>query len=435
MESKKEWDQIGTVVGNASPIEFTFILKSFKSRVGDFVAVMMEVPSDDYKRNEKVCVWGRITSMDRFNPFFPFEAAQELSSESIALKDTILSESRDQLQAMVLVLGMTLTSSKDPYNLLPLTYPVQPAAEVYYPPAAAIKALLGTGIPGHTPLNVGSLIARDDVEVNLSADRIVSRHMAILAMTGGGKTVAARRILRELIDIGYPIVIFDPHGDYVGLWEKKDLFPRVKVRLLFPFIRMTENNAHLIEELIQKMTEGLTEPQKDILSKLLQLDGLRPRGDASIVHYLDNLIKAAEGWMRQGAEEGGSKKEKSEGGERAGRPTVNAVRRTLTLIHKRLVQMETTNERLRNTLKHLKFEGMPDPEGNPEGFVRPSQVSILYLGGYDHLTQSTIVSIVMESLFEHRASMSGRIPPFQTVIEEAHNFIPSGSQGREETPS
>lgn len=32
-------------------------------------------------------------------------------------------------------------------------------------------------------------------------------------MTGGGKTVAARRIIRELIELSYPLVIFDPHGD------------------------------------------------------------------------------------------------------------------------------------------------------------------------------------------------------------------------------
>ncbi|MEJ1979020.1 MAG: DUF87 domain-containing protein [Acetobacteraceae bacterium] len=74
-------------------------------------------------------------------------------------------------------------------------------------------------------LRVGTLIARDDVEVALSARQIVSRHLAILAMTGGGKTVAARRIIRELINIRYPLVIFDPHGDYLGFFEKRKLFP------------------------------------------------------------------------------------------------------------------------------------------------------------------------------------------------------------------
>ena len=55
--------------------------------------------------------------------------------------------------------------------------------------------------------------------------------------------------------------------------------------------------------------------------------------------------------------------------------------------------------------------------------IRPNQASILYLGGYDHLTQSTIVAIVLKSLFEQRAGMTGAIPPFLAVVEEAHNFI------------
>ena len=37
-----------------------------------------------------------------------------------------------------------------------------------------------------------NLIGRADVDVSLTASQVVSRHMAILAMTGGGKTVASR---------------------------------------------------------------------------------------------------------------------------------------------------------------------------------------------------------------------------------------------------
>lgn len=51
------------------------------------------------------------------------------------------------------------------------------------------------------------------------------------------------------------------------------------------------------------------------------------------------------------------------------------------------------------------------------------------------LNQSAIVSMVLEALFAHRSTLSGVIPPFQAVIEEAHNFIPSRSEGTDETPS
>lgn len=130
--SKSTWTNIGTVVGNASTSEFSFILKSFKSRVGDIVAVKMEIPDQTYTNREDIYVWGRVTTIKRFNPFFPYEAAQELSHEGIPLMDTILSGSRDQLEASVLIFGYTY-DGKGFKNIHPLTYPVQPAAEVLYP--------------------------------------------------------------------------------------------------------------------------------------------------------------------------------------------------------------------------------------------------------------------------------------------------------------
>ena len=111
MDQEMMWTRIGTVVGNASTHEFTFILKSFKSRVGDVIAVKMEVPDEAYAGTQSIYVWGRIVSITRFNPFFPYEAAQELSNEGLSLEDTILSNSRDQLEAAVLILGCTAVDS------------------------------------------------------------------------------------------------------------------------------------------------------------------------------------------------------------------------------------------------------------------------------------------------------------------------------------
>ncbi|MBI4324663.1 MAG: ATP-binding protein [Chloroflexi bacterium] len=413
------WKPIGTVVGNASTNEFTFILKSFKSRVGDLVAVRMEVPDEARQGTEAIYVWGRVISINRYNPFFPYEAAQELSNEGISLQDTILSNSRDQLEAGVLILGCTAGDGGFK-NLYPLTYPVQPAAEVLYPPAETIKELLAGGIPGHTPLGIGTLIARRDVDIAIPTDRVVARHMAILAMTGGGKTVAARRILRELIELGYPLLILDPHGDYLGLWQKRDLFKGSTVRLLYPHIAMTEENRHIVEILINKMTEGLTEPQREELSA--SLSEVDPVEGESVLRYIKRLREALQRKIGQASD-------------RRKLPTLHVCRRQLGVVESRLERMELTNERMRQRLHQLEFERMPDPQGRPEVVIAPRTVSILYLGGYDHLTQTTIASIVLEALYEHRANLSNRIPPFLAVIEEAHTFIPSSREGTVDVPS
>lgn len=419
MDTVSEWGLIGTVVGNASTSEFSFILKSYKSRVGDLVAVRMEVPDEAYDGTREITVWGRVIGITRYNPFFPYEAAQELSQEGISLVDTVLSNSRDQLEASVLILGYT--GADDFRAIYPLTYPVQPAASVFYPPADVIRELLAGGIPGHSPLHIGTLIARQDVDIEISADRVVSRHMAILAMTGGGKTVAARRILRELIEKGYPVLILDPHGDYLGLWAKRDLFGEgTKIQLLYPHITMTEQNRGIVEVLISKMTAGLTEPQRDALGNILA--STEPHDGEPVLGYIERLLTSIEGRIHSASD-------------KRQIPTLYVVKRSLNVVQGQLERMEQTNERMRRQLPSLDFQQLPDPEGQPEGIISPGRVSILYLGGYDHLTQTTIASIVLESLYEHRANLSNRIPPFLTLIEEAHTFIPSPREGAAGVPS
>jgi DNA helicase HerA-like ATPase len=86
-------------------------------------------------------------------------------------------------------------------------------------------------------------------------------------------------------------------------------------------------------------------------------------------------------------------------------------------------------------LKKLSFEALPNPFSRPEEIVSPGQVSILYLGGYDHITQCSIAAITLETLFDFRSNLTGRIAPFMTVVEEAHTFIPSSREGTQDAVS
>lgn len=161
---EESWRHVGTVVGNAGIAEYTFILQQFQAKVGDIVAVRMEVPGIDHASRREIYVWARITDISRFNPFFPYEAAQEIAGEGISLEDTVLSGTRDQLEAKALILGST--TGTNVRALFPLTYPVKPATRVYYPPAEAVRQLLVGGRDGEQQIQVGSLIAREDVESN-----------------------------------------------------------------------------------------------------------------------------------------------------------------------------------------------------------------------------------------------------------------------------
>ena len=406
---------VGTVVGSTSPLEYQFHLKSFTAKLGDLVTVDVEIPSEDSGDKERVLVWGRITSLNRFNPFLPAEATVELADEGLDLTDTVLSNTRDQVEGTVLVLGRTAPG--DFSKLLPLNYPVQPGAVVRLPRPEDIRTILiGEREETHRA-HIGTLIGRRDVDVSIKTNMVVARHMAILAMTGGGKTVAARRIIRELLNADYPLVILDPHGDYLGLWENRARFPDNEIKLYYPSIKVNERNRDLVSFLVSQMTQGFTDAQREFFIEAVVKVELPEDEDFEIVRYIDKLLEFLSN--QEGRHKG----------------TVPAVRRGLRLVRSQMEAMIASNENLRKRLHTYPFEPMPDPVTSPGAFVQPGRAVIIYLGGYDHITQSTIVSIILQNLFDERASMRNSIPPFLTVVEEAHNFIPSRGEGQASTPS
>lgn len=424
-----EWVPIGTVVGNAGTSEFTFILQQYRARVGDIVALSMNVPDDDYQGQHKISVWARITDISRFNPFFPFEAAHELAGEGISLEDTILSGARDQLEAKALILGATV--DEDVSRLFPLTYPVRPASRVFHPPAEAVRRLLVGERTAERSAEIGTLIARKDVDATISSSRLVSRHIAVLAMTGGGKTVAARRIIRELIRDGYPVLILDPHGDYIGLSNCQEILrkeaPDCEIKLFYPDLIMRRDGEELVSTLLSQMTSGLTEPQADYLRGLFERESAK--NGQKTLDYIDALLKRILNDLQGERPPSGTTNN--------WKPTVGATRRGLRIVREKLARMEATSRQMRQSknLKDLNFEALPNPFSAPADIISPGQVSILYLGGYDRITQCSLAAITLETLFEHRADLSGRIPPFFTVVEEAHTFIPSFREGTQDAVS
>lgn len=430
------WPLVGTVVGNTSTYEFTFILKRFKSRVGDIVCVPMAIPDETYSHTNDVIIWGRIIGIERHNPFFPYESGQELTDADLQAYETVLSTSRDLLQASVIVLGYTAAGDQG-YDLFPLTYPIQPAATVRSPSSDAVILFLQGQQKEKTAISIGHLISRQDVDVSLDGDALVARHMAILSMTGGGKTVAARRVIKELGDVGYPLLILDPHGDYLGLWKNRDRFPNTEIQVFYPHISISEQDLHVLNALIAKMTGGITPAQREVLD--WALGEVQVSEGTTILDYIDRVLRKVQQAPFAGADR--RKKGEADAAEPAYtldsrlKSTPGPLKRALGQVREKLVAMERANEQLRKRLSDFPWKGLPSPSSDPGAIVAPRQISILYLGGYDHLTQSTMVSIVLEKLFEHRANLTNVIPPFFTVFEEAHNFIPSAAEGQADTPS
>ena len=70
-------------------------------------------------------------------------------------------------------------------------------------------------------ITLGSLINRRGVEVKLDPNGL-SRHLAIIAQTGAGKSYLAGKILEDLLGLGASIVVLDPNSDYVQLRKVRE---------------------------------------------------------------------------------------------------------------------------------------------------------------------------------------------------------------------
>ena len=410
---------IGSIIGVNSTDTYKFKVKDYEARVGDIVVITNNLPTAERGKSLKAYVWGRIISMRRWNPFYPAEVGIELSREGMSPYQTTLAHSGDQLEATVKTMGVSEYPHNGEIKIRPLVYPVQPISEVLSPPAKDLEKLFAGNINGDTPLPIGHLLNRPDVNIDISLKKIIARHCAIIAQSGAGKSVTARRVTRVLGDLGYPTIIFDNSGDYLGVYEHQSVFKKSKVKLFYPNLSSSKTDVHgLILNLFSKTGTPLTAPQLELFYNMLNSDRIEYEEGSSILSYVRDLAEEAQA------------RSYNDGRRRS---SYLAIVRGLNELARKIESMENENKSQRDNMEEYTFDKLPDPVQDPDKISNKNQISIVYLGGYDDLMQSTIVSLVLEKLFYARTKKT--IYPFQVIIEEAHNFCPAPREGTRDKPS
>jgi DNA helicase HerA-like ATPase len=113
----------------------------------------------------------------------------------------------------VKILGKVVVSGG--VEILPPRTPVPNGSRVYKANSELLRAIYYGG-DGY--IEIGNLLLRNDVPIYLNVDELVSRHFAILAVTGAGKSNAVAVLVSEIVNrLRGTVVILDPHGDYVKL--------------------------------------------------------------------------------------------------------------------------------------------------------------------------------------------------------------------------
>ena len=169
-------------------------------------------------------------------------------------------EDNEEVIASVRVLGK-LNFNGERIDVLPNRVPIPNGRTVYRLSDEVLKAIYN---PGEGYINVGTLLLRENVPIYLNADELVSRHFAVLAVTGAGKSNTVAVMISQIVEkLRGTVVVLDPHGDYVKL--KLPNTGKKYVKIIEAKIRPEEMDSEELADLIEVAKNATI--QREFLAK------------------------------------------------------------------------------------------------------------------------------------------------------------------------
>ena len=155
-----------------------------------------------------------------------YRSAQEATQvSSIDLRDK-------KYTSKIMLLGALGTLQKEKPRLPDV--PPEPGTPIYEAQSKDLEGIFGPD--GERWAKVGTLLRDPQTVSKIDVNKIVSRHLGILAMTGMGKSNLVSLLAKRIGQINGTVVIFDYHDDYVSLKLKEVTYTeaRINPRLLDP---------------------------------------------------------------------------------------------------------------------------------------------------------------------------------------------------------
>ena len=277
--------------------------------------------------------------------------------------------------------------------------PFAPGSKVSIAEDNLIKSILDLRMNG---IYLGRLQGKS-IKAFLDPKKLITKHLAVLAKSGAGKSYAVGVILEELLDLGVPVVIIDPHGEYSSIKnpntnkKETDYFEHYGIQAkgygdkLMEFAVNTSINidAHQIRLQIPNdpfvLTETLpfkaTDAQRGLLYNVIN-DLVERKGRFEF----DELIKELE------------------------------------------IAESTAKWRLIGGIQQLEQSGLFSHNPTPiNEIVKPGQLTIINFKGASQEIQEIVTRSLLTNMFEERKME--QIPPGFLIIDEAHNYCPERGFG------
>lgn len=362
---------IGYVIGEASTQQATILAKK-PIRLGLYVIIEYD--------NEKVL--GLITDVTRGSPMIDVNSIDVQMIEKLSKVNGSVPH---YIKGIVKLLFDLNTGSQP--DIPPFAgAPVRLAEE------EELKKIFSTGHPADE-ISIGRLIStKVPVKIRVSA---LSRHLAILAATGSGKSNTVAVISQRIANIKGSVLIFDYHGEYIrsDLHPLNPIEPKLNPLYLnareFATLLEIRGNAPIQYRIIRR---AFTEYQKQIQEKIKEGSIDFEKLNETFVADLERLID----------EEGKSER-------KSRKDSIDEVKNKLEEFADRysgIIDLTT-----KDITSNLKI-----------GHVNVVDISPLDEDAMDAIV-SHYLRKILDSRKEHKRKGTGLKFPIITVIEEAHVFL------------
>ncbi|EHK8986094.1 ATP-binding protein [Vibrio sp. IRLE0018] len=437
---------LGKLVGNTGDAsQLTMVVQdSFSVRRGEFVRIMHQERKDE----GQVAVLGRVTKISRTNMLYNAGFGDGVTELELLPGANVTGEN---MFAQVELVGY-----RDPVSRQ-IKIPRRPLN-----PGTAVETVDFQFLSDfyefneHSSLHLGNLVGYDKgentVPVFIDVNKLVTEHMAVLAMTGSGKSYTVGRIIERLVAVNNgTVVVFDPHGEYGKALaggnlqfsslldatdDKRDqeALPLIKhtfeklqaagagIKVFSPQHESFKHKYaskntplalqfdHFEMDDIAEILPGLSEPQQRVLDVAIRywrsVDKTEPRDINRLRYFLGDGIEELKEW---------DDLSEAEAKALSGRSAAVASMKL---------------SRVLNEAQSFYSATMAEPTDIYKMVGRPSnqqgRLVVVDLQGLSDTAKQVVCALLSSEILKAASSKTDPLRPCFIVYEEGHNFAPAG---------